>query len=91
MYAFSCKHLRVNCIKLCVIEFKFLFSSFQSTFVLVVLAYFCDCIFVNSLISVVIGFALLTLYQDKFAWLLILFVSKNIQFRLLFQFKVTVV
>ena len=56
----------VICIKF-VIEVKFLCSSFENTFIFVVLAYFSDCIFVNSLISVVISFAVLILYQDKFA------------------------
>ena len=58
----------VICIKFSVIETaKFLCSSFENTLIFVLLAYSSNSVFANSLISVVISFAVLTLYQGKFA------------------------
>ena len=57
----------VICLTFSVIEVKFFCFSFENTFIFVVLAYFSNSVYVNSLISMVVNFAVLTLYQDKFA------------------------
>ena len=63
MHAFSRK--RLGNLYQVDIEVKFPCSPFQTTFIFVALAYFSNCIFVNPLISVVVSFAVLTLYQDN--------------------------